>query len=431
MTENITEYFDELNNQLIQLERKYNPQKTNLHFEDEVIPNVDDQLFYELLNLSRKAIEIIKDEPDRYSNRTPYARGLFDFWYEYFIMVSSASIRVKKSANSDNFSKETIYSIIQNLIDISELSIIVSGDLYFRNREALGNTLLAFYSDDLINMVKKKKATIKSKNVRGFVDETAKAVERRRKVKANINKEDIDEAVADVCIQIIKEPLSYFSEADIQQLLVEELRKIETISKLYPTSVRKGKDSKGTFSTSLLHREYGGGGGTRIDAVIFDPDDVKKINDPKLKTNKKYLDSVYAFELGTEKTSDAFKHVKNDLGKLSKCVKKKNGAGYLIHFYKDNTQARTGTNRRKNTEEKIERVFKQAFNDIDMISKQAIGTEQINKYANVKILAILLRTYRDQKKMRGKCRIFNGQKWMPTNISRDDLLRKSILKQLA
>jgi hypothetical protein len=66
-----------------------------------------------------------------------------------------------------------------------------------------------------------------------------------------------------------------------------------------------------------------------------------------------------------------------------------------------------------------------------MISKQAIGTEQINKYANVKILAILLRTYRDQKKMRGKCRIFNGQKWMPTNISRDDLLRKSILKQLA
>ena len=66
MTENITEYFDELNNQLIQLERKYNPQKTNLHFEDEVIPNVDDQLFYELLNLSRKAIEIIKDEPDRY-----------------------------------------------------------------------------------------------------------------------------------------------------------------------------------------------------------------------------------------------------------------------------------------------------------------------------------------------------------------------------
>ncbi len=181
MTEGITKYFYQLNNQLGQLERKYNPQKTNLHFECEDIPNVEDPLFSELLELSRKAIEIIKDEPDRYSNRTPYAHGLFGFWYEFFLIISSASIRVKKSENSDNFSKETIYGIIQNLIDISEFSIIVSGDLYFRNREALGNTLLAFYSDDLINMVNKKKATIKSKNVRGFVDETAKAVERRRK----------------------------------------------------------------------------------------------------------------------------------------------------------------------------------------------------------------------------------------------------------
>ncbi len=249
-------------------------------------------------------------------------------------------------------------------------------------------------------------------------------------MKANINKEDIDKTVADVCIQIIKEPLSYFSEADIQQLLVEELRKIKPLSKLHPTAVQKGKDSKGTFSTSLLHREYGGGEGTRIDAVILDPDDVKKINDPNLTTNKKYLDPVYAFELGTEKTSDTFKHVKNDVGKLSKCVKKKNGAGYLIHFYKDNTQARTGTNRRNNTEEKIERLFKQAFNDIKIITKQAIGTEQANKYENVKILAILLRTYRDQKKMRGKCRIFNGQKWIPVNISRYDSLRKAILSQL-
>jgi len=418
MTENITEYFDELNNQLIQLERKYNPQKTNLHFEDEVIPTVDDQLFYELLKLSRKAIEIIKDEPDRYSNRTPYARGLFDFWCEYFIMVSSASIRVKKSANSDNFSKETIYSIIQNLIDISELSIIVSGDLYFRNREALGNTLLAFYSDDLINMVKKKKATIKSKNVRGFVDETAKAVERRRKVKANINKEDIDEAVADVCIQIIKEPLSYFSEADIQQLLVEELRKIETISKLYPTSVRKGKDSKGTFSTSLLYREYGGGGGRRIDIVIFDPEDVGEINDVNLRKDQAYLRPLYSFELGTEKTSDTAAHVNNDLAKLQSTK----GTGYLIHFYKDVTQAPTGTKSREKTEVKIKNDYKQVFQTI-----------QVERFTNVKILAILLRTYRDQKKMRGKCMIFDRQKqkWMPpTNISRDGDLRNAIQNQL-
>ncbi|HPM09148.1 MAG TPA: hypothetical protein PK941_01715 [Paludibacter sp.] len=178
MTEQrIEEYFDDLNDQLRRIEKKYNPKENNLHFEDEAIPKVDDRLFYDLLQLARKAIEIIKDQPDHYSNRTAYAHRMFDFWYEYFLIISSASIRVKKSANSDDYSKETIYSIIRDLIDISEFSIIVLGDLYFRNSEALGNTLLAFYSDDLSDMVKKKRATIKSKRVRRFLDATIKAVE--------------------------------------------------------------------------------------------------------------------------------------------------------------------------------------------------------------------------------------------------------------
>lgn len=235
-------------------------------------------------------------------------------------------------------------------------------------------------------------------------------------MKANINKKDIDEAVANVCIQIIKEPLSYFSEADIQQLLVEELRKIKPISKLYPTSVRKGKDSKGTFSTSLLHREYGGGGGRRIDIVIFDPADVKKINNVNLQEGQNYLRPFYGFELGTEKTSDTAAHFNNDLAKLQITM----GTGYLIHFYKDVTQAPTGTKSREKTEVKIENDFKQVFQ-----------TKQVERFTNVKILAILLRTYRDQKKMRGKCRIFNGQKWIKTNVSKGDVLRKAILKQLA
>ena len=425
MTERIAEYFDELNDQLRRIEKKYNPKENDLHFEDEAIPNVDDQLFYDLLQLSGKAIEIIKDQPDHYSNRTAYAHRMFDFWYDYFLIISSASIRVKKSVNSDDYSKETIHSIIQDLIDISEFSIIVSGDLYFRNHEALGNTLLAFYSDDLIDLVRKKKKTIKSKSVKGFLDDTIKAVEeiRMRDMHWTKWKTEIDQAIAVVCLQVIKEPLIYFSEADIQQLLVEELRKIKPISKLYPTSVRKGKDSKGAYSTSLLHREYGGGERTRTDVVIFDPDDVKAIDSVNLMSKNRYLNLIYAFELGTEKTTNISEHVKNDLGKLSRRIKE-NGTGYLIQFYMDNTQARTGTDRRENTEEKIERVFKKAFDNTDAQSKQIIAT-------NVKILSILLRTYRDQKKMRGKCEVFNGQEWIKTNVSRDDVLRKAILKQLA
>jgi len=232
-------------------------------------------------------------------------------------------------------------------------------------------------------------------------------------------KEDIDKAVADVCIQIIKEPLIYFSEADIQQLLVEGLRKKEPFGKSYPTSVHKGKESKSIYKTSLLHREYGGGEGTRIDIVVFDPEDVKNIDNVNLTNDKQYLSPIFAFELGTEKTSDIADHVEGDLKKLSKCIKKE-GTGYLIHFYKDVTQAQTGTRSRDNTEAKIEREFKQAFN-----------TKQTKQMMNVKILAILLRTYRNQKKMRGKCEIFNGQEWIKTNVSSDDKLLCAIQKQLA
>jgi len=60
-------------------------------------------------------------------------------------------------------------------------------------------------------------------------------------------KEHIDKAVVNLCLQIIKEPLLYFSEADIQQLLVEELRNIEELGKTYPTSVQKGKGARKDF----------------------------------------------------------------------------------------------------------------------------------------------------------------------------------------
>ena len=44
-----------------------------------------------------------------------------------------------------------------------------------------------------------------------------------------ISKNKVDNAIADTCIEIIQEPLIYFSEVDIKQLLAEELRKIFSI----------------------------------------------------------------------------------------------------------------------------------------------------------------------------------------------------------
>ena len=229
-------------------------------------------------------------------------------------------------------------------------------------------------------------------------------------------KHDIDRAIVNVCLRIIKEPLLYFSEADVQVLLVEELRKIGPIGKTYPTSVQRGKGSKGKYRTSLIHREYGGGGGTRLDVVVFDPDDVAQIDSVNLTSRKKYLKPAFAFELGTEKTSDARGHLESDFKKLSKRTKE---IGYIIHIYKDVTQARTGTRSRHNTDDKIQRKFRDAFQG-----------EQESQAPNIKILAILLRTYRNQAKMRGKCEILVRRKWGKVNVTRDDPIRSAIMAQL-
>jgi len=229
-----------------------------------------------------------------------------------------------------------------------------------------------------------------------------------------MRKDDIDNAIVETCIKIIQEPLLYFSEADIQQLLAEELKKIEALKEPYQTLIHKGKNSKSIYKTSLLHREYGGGGGTRIDIVIFSENDVKKIDDLNLKIGNKYITPEFAFELGTEKTINIKKHLGTDIKKLNKV----RNTGYIIHIYTDRTQSVTGTKLRKNTKDKIIRDFKSVFEN--------------NKCTNdnIKKLAILLSPFKDQKSTKGKCEIFNGSKWEKVNVNDKSALRKKITDQL-
>jgi hypothetical protein len=230
-----------------------------------------------------------------------------------------------------------------------------------------------------------------------------------------INKGDIDKAIVETCTKIIQEPLLYFSEADIQQLLAEELRKIKAIKKTYQTLINKGKGSISFYETSLLHREYGGGRGRRIDIVIFSENDVKKIDDLNLKIGNIYIKPKFAFELGTEKTTNIGKHLVNDIKKLNN-VK---DTGYIIHIYRDRTKSKTGTKLRKNTKDKIERDFKSVFKK--------------NKCTNGKIkkLAILLSPFKEQTLTKGKCKIFNRTncKWEEVNVNKKSALRKKITDQ--
>lgn len=231
-----------------------------------------------------------------------------------------------------------------------------------------------------------------------------------------MKKSDIDSAITETCIKSIREPLLYFSEADIQQLLVEELKKNKALKQTYPTLIHRGRDSKGIYKTTLLHREYGGGGGTRIDIVIFSENDVKKIDDINLKIAKKYITPEFAFELGTEKTININKHLANDIKKIHN-VK---NTGYIIHIYTDRTKSPTGTKRRNNTVVKIKSAFKSVF-EIDTCTN-----------GKIKKLAILLSPFKDQTLTKGKCEIFNTSncKWEKVNVGSDDNLRKKIIDKL-
>ena len=234
-------------------------------------------------------------------------------------------------------------------------------------------------------------------------------------------KENVDEAVIEFCKELIKEPLLHFSESDLHVLLIEKLyEKIPLLQKKkYDTNVHRGKNSKTYYKTRLVHREYGGGEKTRLDISIFDENDVKKINNPNLQENHHYLDPYYAFELGTEKIGEKVTagHVESDLKKLTNKTKE---CGYLIHIFRDNTKSALNKKRNKNTEQKLEK-FKSIFSG-----------EKIIRQKKVKVIAILLRPFKNEQKTWGKCKIFdkNDLKWKPIGIENKLEIEKILKKQL-
>ena len=226
----------------------------------------------------------------------------------------------------------------------------------------------------------------------------------------------VDHAVAEVCARIIQEPLLYFSEADVQQLLASRLCEVSGLKQTALTKVRKGTGSKSRYATSLVHCEYGAGKGRRADIVVFKRSDIENINTTNLVNDEiGYLKPQFAFEIGTEKTNDTDDHIRKDLKKLSDIATDR---GYAIHIYRDTTKTAQG-GRRGNTDAKITRVF-----------RNPIKSNWSKKGENTRIIAILLRVGRDQKLMRGKCEIYNGDSWNPENVANRQKLEEAILKIL-
>jgi hypothetical protein len=169
--------FNEIHRKLKRIEKKYNPNDDNLHFACLQKPDVD--LFRKLLSLSRAGLKKVEHYDDFFSSASLYADGMF--WYFLFLMISAASRGVMDKEAKNEIPQELIYDLTDILIQISRYSQANPGDITIRNHEALGNTLLAFYSKDLVKFIRKKKNAIDSKAAKDFIIWTLKRVEEVKK----------------------------------------------------------------------------------------------------------------------------------------------------------------------------------------------------------------------------------------------------------
>lgn len=217
----------------------------------------------------------------------------------------------------------------------------------------------------------------------------------------------MNEVIAEFCEEVVLEPLCYFSEADLQGILFQKLTR--AFPAKVETSYSRGPNSKGKYRTGLVHREYGATGRRRTDISVFSPDDMAVVDSPRLMVRGHYIVPRFAVELGTEKTVDTIAHITNDLKKLSRAKE----CGYLVHFFKDVTQADPGTAQRARTEEKLNRIFR----------GPAVNAAPP---AHVHYLCFLLRLARKSKTIRGKCELLvhGSGTWSKVNLTRvrDDIL---------
>jgi hypothetical protein len=144
MEKRVREDFEQLHDQIKSVEKEYNPKSENLHFSQLV--KADNALFYELLKLAQSGLDKVRLHHDFFIWGRLYDDGMF--WYELCLLISSSAMTAKIQKSS--ISKRVIKEIVKILVDISQYATATGGDMWKRNHEALGNTLIAFNDDDLI-----------------------------------------------------------------------------------------------------------------------------------------------------------------------------------------------------------------------------------------------------------------------------------------
>ena len=173
LREQIEEDFEEIHNRLRNIEKLYNPSKLNLHFDD--LPRADAELYRELLVLSREGVEKVKHHGEYFTSHPLYDDGMF--WYDLFLLINSAALRIIRDGNQTEITREIAMELIENLIEITTYSTFHLGDIKKRNYEALGNSLIAFYSKETLELVYRRMRAISSKRAKELINRSIKSAE--------------------------------------------------------------------------------------------------------------------------------------------------------------------------------------------------------------------------------------------------------------
>ncbi len=187
----------------------------------------------------------------------------------------------------------------------------------------------------------------------------------------------------DTIIEIINNPLSYFSEKSLQLRISSKLIQYPQISRLIPTAIRnryakyyKNLGQKPVTidrltSISKLQMEYGTNdkGAYRIDIAILDHEDIKKIDSFQFQINGRYLDPIIGIEIGTEKSglnNMTKKHLENDAFKL-----RNSKTAFVVNIIRNTNLSRIGTKSYKDKEDRLQ-DFKNGLKEIAIFKKNII-----------------------------------------------------------
>ncbi len=166
LREQIEADFEETHNRLRNIEKLYNPHKLNLHFDD--LPRADAELYRELLVLSREGLEKVKHHGEYFSSHSLYDDGMF--WYDLFLLINAAALKIIRDGIQTEIPREIAMELIENLIEITTYSTVHLGDIIKRNHEALGNSLIAFYSKKTLELVYRRMRAISSNRAKELIN---------------------------------------------------------------------------------------------------------------------------------------------------------------------------------------------------------------------------------------------------------------------